>query len=110
MMKTILVIENNTDFLHSMPHNPIAACNSHSITDSSEEQLDTVVELADAIREIMDQFGRVQQTLDIYESRLLRTEPEMLQRHQQPDASHLKQWQEFIERVSQELDTLTPPV
>lgn len=93
-----------------MPHNPPAACASHLITDSSEEQFDAVVELADAIRELTDQFGRVQQTLDIYESTLLRTEPERLQLHQQPDASHLKQWQEFIERVSQELGTLKPPV
>lgn len=93
-----------------MPHNPPVACDSHLITDSSEEQLDAVVELADAIRELTDQFGRVQQTLDIYESTLLCTDPETLQRHQQPDVSHLKQWQEFIERVSQELDTLKPPV
>ncbi len=93
-----------------MSHNPLAPCDSHPITDSLEEQLDIVVELADAIRELTDQFGRVQQTLDIYESTLLRTEPERLQLHQQPDASHLKQWQEFIERVSQELGTLKPPV
>lgn len=93
-----------------MPHNPLAACNSHPITDSSEEQLDAVVELADAIRELTDQFGRVQQTLDTYESKLLRAEPETLKLYPQPNANTLKEWQKFIERVSQELDTLKPPV
>jgi len=97
-------------FLHSMPHNPLAACNSHSITHSPEEQVDAIVELADTIRELADQFSRVQQTLDIYESRMLRAEPEALQLHRQPDANNLKQWQKFVERVSQELDTLTSPV
>ncbi|MBW4467816.1 MAG: hypothetical protein KME07_20500 [Pegethrix bostrychoides GSE-TBD4-15B] len=93
-----------------MPQNPLAAHDSHSLTDSLEEQFDAVVELADAIRDLTDQFDQIQQTLDIYESKLLHTDPELLKLHQQPDSNNLKRWQGFIERVSQELNTLMPPV
>ncbi|HBL58419.1 MAG TPA: hypothetical protein DDZ80_07840 [Cyanobacteria bacterium UBA8803] len=93
-----------------MPHNPPATCSSHVFTDFSEEQFDAVVELADTIRELTDQLIRVQQSLDIYELRLLRTESEMLQLYEQPDSNKLKQWQEFIERVATELNSLSPPV
>jgi hypothetical protein len=93
-----------------MPHNPLTACDSHPITDFSEEQFDAVVELADAIRELTDQFFRIQQTLDVYEARLLRAEPETLKLYQKPDSNTLKQWQEFIERVATELSMLNAPV
>ena len=93
-----------------MPHNHLAAYDSDTIADSSEEKLDVLVELADAIRELTDKFDFVQQTLDLYESRLLRTDPEMLPLCQQPDSNTLKQWQEFIECVTTELNTLNPPV
>lgn len=93
-----------------MPHKSQATCDSHPMTDCSEEQVDAVVELADAIRELTDQFGRVQQTLDGYEARLLQAEPEMLKLYPQPDFNTLKQWQEFIERVATELSTLNAPV
>jgi hypothetical protein len=93
-----------------MPHNPLAARDRHPSTDSSEEQFDAVVELADAIRDLTDQFDQIQQTLDSYESKLLHTDPELLELHQQPDSNNLRRWQGFIERVSQELNTLVPPV
>ncbi|MBW4622352.1 MAG: hypothetical protein KME17_23730 [Cyanosarcina radialis HA8281-LM2] len=93
-----------------MSHNRLEAHDNGTSIDFSEERLDALVELADAIRELTAKFDRVEQTIDIYESKLLRTEPQMLALQQQPDSETLKRWQEFVERVSTELNTLTPPV
>jgi hypothetical protein len=93
-----------------MHHDRLATCDNEPRTAFSEEQLDALVELADAIGELTDRFNQVQQKLDFYESSLLRMAPEMVQIHQHPHLNTLYRWQEFIERITQELDTLTPPV
>lgn len=74
------------------------------------DDLDPVVELADAVRTLIDKFDQIRQILDIHENKLLRTEPEALQCQPQTYSETLEQWQEFIGRVTTELDALTPPV
>jgi len=71
-----------------MPHNPLAARDSHPLTDLSEEQFDAVAELADAIRDLTDQFDKIQQTLDIYELKLLHTDPKLLELHRMARDRH----------------------
>ena len=43
-----------------MPYNTSAICDTHTLTDFSHKQFDAVVELADTIRELTEQLGRVQ--------------------------------------------------
>jgi len=90
-----------------MPHERLAAHHSVTVASSSDEPLDAIVDLADAIRALTSKFDHVQHTLDDYEISLLHTESRRLP-HQQPHAQTLAQWQEFMARVKQELDALVP--
>lgn len=74
------------------------------------DELDPVIELADSVRGLIDKFDQIRQILDIHENKLLKTDLEALPYYSQPNLKTLQQWQDFIERVGTELDTLSPPI
>lgn len=91
-------------------HEDDASSGKQALALNELDELDPVIELADSVRGLIDKFDQIRQILDIHENKLLKTDPEFQPCNPQPNLKTLQQWQNFIDRVVMELDTLTPPI
>jgi DNA polymerase II large subunit len=74
------------------------------------EELYPVLELSDALFELIEKLEKVSKKLDNYEQEYLEADTEVRQSFDLPNREIFEHWDEFVSRAIAELDNLGEPI